>query len=161
MLATRPGLRSDLFAACLEANLEEIDEYHRKLEQARARDRRKPSNKSPRKKKYLREWKRENCHRTRHYHNKRRAAKRGNLTQEDADRIAALYGLSQHWEHVACYLCGRWTSPDDRHIDHILPLARGGGETIDNLAVACAHCNLSKGDKTPDEYLATMEGCPR
>ena len=29
-------------------------------------------------------------------------------------------------------------------IDHVIPLARGGQHTIDNVKVACAHCNTSK-----------------
>ena len=29
-------------------------------------------------------------------------------------------------------------------IDHIIPLKRGGQETLDNLALACFHCNRSK-----------------
>ena len=32
-----------------------------------------------------------------------------------------------------------------RHIDHIVPLSRGGSHTADNLAPACQKCNISKG----------------
>jgi hypothetical protein len=31
------------------------------------------------------------------------------------------------------------------HIDHIIPLARGGQTTPDNLALACVSCSLRKG----------------
>ncbi len=32
-------------------------------------------------------------------------------------------------------------------VDHILPLAEGGDDTIDNLALACFHCNRYKSDR--------------
>lgn len=33
-------------------------------------------------------------------------------------------------------------------IDHILPIAQGGTDTIENLALACFHCNRRKTNKT-------------
>ncbi len=33
-------------------------------------------------------------------------------------------------------------------VDHVVPLARGGEDTPDNLALACFHCNRRKTDKT-------------
>lgn len=44
-----------------------------------------------------------------------------------------------------CYLCGKICEPGEIHLDHVVPLARGGDHTADNLRVACAPCNLSKG----------------
>lgn len=49
-----------------------------------------------------------------------------------------------------CAYCGG--TEDPFHIDHIIPVSRGGGSGLDNLAVACIACNLSKGSKTPDEW---------
>lgn len=37
-------------------------------------------------------------------------------------------------------------------IEHVLPLARGGYHTPDNVVLACLGCNLSKNDKTVEEY---------
>jgi hypothetical protein len=31
------------------------------------------------------------------------------------------------------------------HIEHIVPRQHGGGDEIENLALACYHCNLDKG----------------
>jgi|ERR1035437_3573496 5-methylcytosine-specific restriction endonuclease McrA len=39
------------------------------------------------------------------------------------------------------------------HLDHKMPLSRGGAHTIDNLVPSCATCNLRKGTKTPEEFL--------
>jgi 5-methylcytosine-specific restriction endonuclease McrA len=34
------------------------------------------------------------------------------------------------------------------HVEHVLPEVRGGPTTLDNLALACARCNLHKGTRT-------------
>lgn len=39
------------------------------------------------------------------------------------------------------------------HIDHVLAVANGGTDALDNLVVACKPCNLSKGSKTVEEWL--------
>lgn len=44
-----------------------------------------------------------------------------------------------------CVYCGA----KSEHMDHVIPLARGGDHNIDNLVPACAKCNLSKGSKLP------------
>lgn len=38
------------------------------------------------------------------------------------------------------------------HLDHVLPLAKGGYHGLGNLAGACAECNLSKGPKYVSEW---------
>lgn len=38
------------------------------------------------------------------------------------------------------------------HVDHIMPLARGGSNWPDNLQCLCPTCNLSKGAKHPVEW---------
>jgi len=55
-----------------------------------------------------------------------------------------------------CHLCGQQvelsdeTSPRYATIDHIVPLSKGGRDTLDNLALACVACNRAKGDKIPE-----------
>lgn len=39
------------------------------------------------------------------------------------------------------------------HLDHKVPLCRGGKHTIDNLNPACQECNLRKGTKTVEEFM--------
>jgi hypothetical protein len=48
-----------------------------------------------------------------------------------------------------CQYCGDGEGPF--HFDHVLPWSRGGCDTVENLVVACASCNLSKSDRTPSE----------
>ena len=56
--------------------------------------------------------------------------------------IAVLYG-------TPCYYCG---DPGE-HIDHKIPLVRGGSHTAVNLVSACASCNWAKRDKTDEEFI--------
>lgn len=50
-----------------------------------------------------------------------------------------------------CRYCGEFSA--DGHADHVIPLAKGGTDSIDNLVWACPDCNLAKGTNT----IAPME----
>lgn len=42
------------------------------------------------------------------------------------------------------------------HIEHVVPLSRGGTDTLDNVKIAHAKCNLDKGTKLLDEIITTV-----
>lgn len=46
------------------------------------------------------------------------------------------------------------------HVDHIVPVSRGGSNAFDNLNTSCGSCNRSKGQKTLEEWKmqSTIEG---
>lgn len=52
-----------------------------------------------------------------------------------------------------CPLCNRvlnWNNyqqPDSAEVDHILPVALGGNDELENLRVICRQCNQSRGTK--------------
>jgi 5-methylcytosine-specific restriction endonuclease McrA len=48
-----------------------------------------------------------------------------------------------------CAYCGRSDLP--LTIDHIIPKAKGGSESWENLVCACTNCNNRKGSRTPEE----------
>jgi 5-methylcytosine-specific restriction endonuclease McrA len=48
-----------------------------------------------------------------------------------------------------CVYCGR--SDLSLTVDHIIPKARKGEDTWENLVTACVDCNNRKGDRTPEE----------
>jgi len=48
-----------------------------------------------------------------------------------------------------CFYCNQSGSS---HLDHIVPLSRGGSHSIGNLIGACAKCNLTKNAKTIMEW---------
>lgn len=51
-------------------------------------------------------------------------------------------------DNFTCQVCGRYM-PDrvGIHIDHIVPVSKGGRTEDGNLRVTCSVCNLSKGNK--------------
>ena len=38
------------------------------------------------------------------------------------------------------------------HVDHVVPLCKGGDNSKENLVIACPKCNLSKGGKLLSEW---------
>ena len=56
-----------------------------------------------------------------------------------------------------CYYCGGLFKPKDLTMDHIVPLARGGRSTKDNLVTCCKECNNKKKTLLPIEWEEYME----
>ena len=50
-----------------------------------------------------------------------------------------------------CYWC-RTSIAKTYQIDHLMPLSKGGEHLIENIVLACPHCNMSKHDKDPLEF---------
>lgn len=50
-----------------------------------------------------------------------------------------------------CAYCGAFCQTP--HIDHIIPVAKGGKDHPKNLTVSCPSCNLSKGAKSLEEWI--------
>lgn len=90
------------------------------------------------------------------------AAVRAAESEKSYRRRAAKVGArSEHvpiaWLRVllaaGCEYCG---GPGE-HIEHMVPLSRGGGHAFNNITGSCAACNLSKNAKIfPDEWPAML-----
>lgn len=52
----------------------------------------------------------------------------------------------------ACVYCGSDGDGRSLHADHVTPRSRGGASSLENLAASCWRCNLSKKDRTPQEW---------
>ena len=52
-----------------------------------------------------------------------------------------------------CVYCG---SPWE-HTDHFIPLAKGGGYTVNNILPSCSPCNMAKADKMPFEFIKEIK----
>jgi hypothetical protein len=62
-----------------------------------------------------------------------------------------------------CPFCLTTITAEDFGVDHIQPVARGGGHRLVNLTVCCQPCNRAKGPLTPGEYgelLGVIRGWP-
>jgi 5-methylcytosine-specific restriction endonuclease McrA len=83
--------------------------------------------------------------------NKARQAMILGATVGNIAEIELIYRRAKEGRKIRCYLCGKLIPIGERHVDHIVPLSRRGAHRPSNLAIACAKCNMSKKDKTPDE----------
>lgn len=58
--------------------------------------------------------------------------------------------LWNSYPHI-CGICGNQIDLfDEMHVDHIIPLSRGGKDILANLQLTHAKCNLKKGSDTPE-----------
>lgn len=65
----------------------------------------------------------------------------GNLAE-----IKEVYRQAHEDEPIRCYLCGKLIEMGDRHVDHKIPLSKGGKHCVSNLGITHSFCNLSKHD---------------
>jgi 5-methylcytosine-specific restriction endonuclease McrA len=42
------------------------------------------------------------------------------------------------------------------HLDHVIPLAKGGSDTVDNVRPAHGICNVKKNDRDLESYVESM-----
>ena len=94
-------------------------------------------------------WCKANPEKKRDYELKRRAQKlKTMISKFDIEKWFAFQP-----KPLRCYLCGKLIRKNEKfHIEHRIPLARGGIHAPWNLGIAHAQCNLSKHKKTPSEY---------
>ena len=58
-----------------------------------------------------------------------------NQVRQRAKLLCEYCHASEQWQYVSFT------------VDHVVPLTKGGANSIDNLALACFHCNRQKSDK--------------
>ncbi len=59
-----------------------------------------------------------------------------------------------------CWYCGQKVGFHQLTMDHVIPLARGGRSTKDNLVPCCKDCNTKKKNALPiewDEYMEELQ----
>lgn len=97
-----------------------------------------------------RKWRLNNLKKCAEHAARRRARERGNCVD--------ILGINQFVERVrslwvvTCYYCKTPLSPKKAHIDHVEPVCNGGRHAVDNLCVSCPRCNLTKREKTLDQW---------
>jgi 5-methylcytosine-specific restriction endonuclease McrA len=73
------------------------------------------------------------------------------------ERGTALARLLHERQNGLCHYCEAEITfyrkrPNSLHIDHRIPISRGGSDEISNLAASCRQCNLLKADMTDQEF---------
>lgn len=64
-------------------------------------------------------------------------------------------------DHNRCQYCGKVFAPSDLTLDHVVPRARGGSSSWDNLVTCCRKCNNHKGNRTPEEAAMPLMKKPQ
>lgn len=67
----------------------------------------------------------------------------GTVTEEFAKEIYAT---------EICYFCKQQIVREERTMEHLIPLSRGGPHSASNIVMSCKSCNSSKTSKTEEEY---------
>lgn len=83
----------------------------------------------------------------------RRAHKLNNGGKHTAKDILELFDL-QSGKCPYCKAKLAKTGNNKYHVDHVMPLNKGGTNNISNIQLLCPSCNLSKQDKLPEEFAA-------
>jgi hypothetical protein len=96
-------------------------------------------------------WKREHPDKVRTITAKRRARKRNAPGRFTVDDITRIYKE----QRGLCAYC-RVPLKNKYHVEHRVPLARGGSNWPKNICLSCGPCNNRKHTKTVEEFLATM-----
>lgn len=96
---------------------------------------------------YEREWQARHPELRRAREAARRARKRACEGRYTPDDVA----LQMKRQRGRCYWCDTPTRKE-YHVDHVIPLARGGSNGPENIVIACPTCNVSKGAKLPHEW---------
>lgn len=83
---------------------------------------------------------------------KRRAQNAQRRSRERSGRITSDDIREQYRaQRGRCWWCGK-SVDNEYHVDHVIPLARGGSNVPRNIVIACPKCNLSKNAKLPQEW---------
>jgi len=60
-------------------------------------------------------------------------------------------------DNYQCQICGRsQTVGVQLHVDHIVPLAKGGSNNMENLQTTCDECNIGKGTELMLDGMSSL-----
>ena len=89
--------------------------------------------------------------------NKRSALKRttadGTITKDTRTKLFEM-------QNEKCYYCDKLLDRNIRgsvHLDHFIPISKGGVHSITNVVWACKECNLAKGDTLPSASTPSID----
>jgi 5-methylcytosine-specific restriction endonuclease McrA len=104
-------------------------------------------------------WKKRNPERVRLSNLPGRLRRRGNANRSEIKEFM-IENLMWRGGYY-CEKCGRELSLKEKnilHIDHVVPLVKGGGGNKENLQLLCQRCNLVKGIKIEDYRTSLFLG---
>ncbi len=97
-----------------------------------------------------RRWRKNNPSSVKLSKSKRRALKKDTQVEKITPELLAEHWAERNIDQDRCFYCEEGTY---EHLDHYIPLSKGGGHTKENLVPSCASCNLKKHDKMPEDFI--------
>lgn len=83
--------------------------------------------------------------------------KRSLLTMQNDDGTLDRATLTQLLDAARdCPYCGCDLNDENKSLDHVTPLIRGGIHGLKNVLVCCLTCNIRKGRRTFEAWLSTL-----
>jgi 5-methylcytosine-specific restriction endonuclease McrA len=99
----------------------------------------------------VRNWQQENPEKVRAYDAKKRARR--------ANAEGWYSGIDVERQYKAqrgrCLWCKKIVG-HNYHVDHIIPIAKGGSNWPSNICVSCPSCNLTKSAKMPEQFAGVL-----
>lgn len=105
-------------------------------------------NNKSRQMKNISRWQKENSEKVRAYKSNYKHARRAKESLGATWKDVQAWKLSQD---KVCYWCGE-SCLNEYHVDHYIPLSKGGDHSLENIVIACPRCNLRKSDKDPCQF---------
>ncbi|MGA9421718.1 MAG: HNH endonuclease [Rhodanobacteraceae bacterium] len=88
-------------------------------------------------------------------------ASRGHCREHAIDPSPALTNAALFArDRYICLYCGRHATRGELTRDHVVPLSRGGRDNWANVVTACLHCNIRKGNRTPQQAGTPLLAVP-
>ena len=121
--------------------------YHKDIDKSRQENRLRYLLNKEKYKEKVKLWRQKHPEQQKIYSQNRRAKKMGagTHTQKQVQSILEL-------QNNKCLYCDISLDIISKHLDHFIPLSRGGTNTEENLVWACYKCNLNKKDKFATEW---------
>lgn len=79
-------------------------------------------------------------------------AKRKNVSGSHTAQDVAMIHRAQQGKCACCHI----PLKDKFHVDHIIPVSRGGTNERRNLQILCVACNLAKGARDPIDHMRSL-----
>jgi len=86
--------------------------------------------------------------RNRDYFRAKSSARRARMRLTEKPHTAQDISAQLIRQNRLCYWCSQ-PVPPNYHVDHVIPVARGGSNAADNIVITCPHCNQTKNDRLP------------
>ena len=100
----------------------------------------------------VKDWNRKNPERYQTIQRAGKARRRSREARASGKHTAADIRALLDLQRGSCAVC-KCNLPKGYHVDHVIPLSKGGGNDRMNLQLLCRHCNVTKNARDPLEFM--------